>query len=222
MTMDFSAQRLSYEKGALLESDIPSSPRKLFEKWVKTAVEENIVEPYAMSFATCGTDGLPSVRTLLMREIKELDDGFSIVFYSNYDSAKGIDIDENPHAQALFFWHCLERQVRVSGKVRKLSKDKSTEYFHKRPRDSQIAAWVSEPQSGVIDSRQEMEAKFVELQEEYLESDVIPMPEFWGGYEIVVNEIEFWQGRAGRMHDRIVYSQDSSDTKSWLIHRLLP
>lgn len=221
MTMDFSAQRLSYEKGQLLEAQLPSLPIELLKDWVKTAEEEHLVEPYAMSFATCGNDGLPSVRTLLMREITQPNEsGLGVVFYSNYDSSKGQDLEQNPHAQALFFWHSLERQVRVSGTVRKLSLERSQTYFHKRPQDSQIAAWVSQPQSGVVASRDIMEAKFTELQNQYANNETIPMPEFWGGYELVANQIEFWQGRANRMHDRIRYTLQADG--SWLIERLMP
>ncbi len=225
MTMDFSAERLSYEKGALLESELPKSPKQLFTEWVSTAVEEQIVEPYAMSLATCGNDNLPSVRTLLMREVTDhAGDGFSIIFYSNYDSAKGADIEENPNAQALFFWHALERQVRLTGKIHKLSVEKSTNYFHKRPLDSQIAAWVSIPQSGVVASREIMEDKFSKLKAQYADCTEIPMPEYWGGYELVVEKVEFWQGRANRMHDRIVYRRVSAEQENteWQIERLLP
>ncbi len=224
MTMDFSAERLSYEKGQLIESELPSQPKELFQQWVQTAVDEQIVEPYAMSVATCGDDGLPSVRTLLMREVTELDNQqFGIVFYSNYDSRKGEDIQQNPNAQVLFFWHSLERQVRISGKIRKTSVEQSTNYFHKRPRDSQIAAWVSVPQSGLVANRDLMECKFAELQDDYAEVDNIPMPEYWGGYELVATEVEFWQGRANRMHDRIIYRYNENDkNNSWTMERLLP
>ncbi len=223
--MDFSAERLSYEKGALLESELPNNPKQLFTEWVSTAVEEQIVEPYAMSLATCGDDKLSSVRTLLMREVTDhADDGFGIVFYSNYDSAKGADIEENPNAQALFFWHALERQVRLTGKIHKLSVEKSTDYFHKRPLDSQIAAWVSVPQSGVVASREIMEDKFSQLKDQYADCAEIPMPEYWGGYELVVEKVEFWQGRANRMHDRIVYRRVNigQENTEWQMERLLP
>ncbi len=223
MTMDFSAERLSYEKGELIESNLPSHPVELLIDWVKTAVDEGVVEPYAMSFATCGEDNLPSVRTLLMREITQPNDSagkLGIVFYTNYDSNKGDDILQNPNAQTLFFWHSLERQVRISGTVRKVSEKKSTDYFHQRPQDSQIAAWVSEPQSGLVVSREAMELKFDEYKQQFAETSSIPMPKFWGGYELVANKIEFWQGRANRMHDRIRYSVKSDG--SWLMERLLP
>lgn len=223
MTMDFSADRLSYEKGELLEKEIPKDPKDLLQNWLQHAIEQKVIEPYAMSLATCGADLCPSVRTVLLREVSDLptnqDNNFGLVFYTNYDSQKGEDIAENPNAQVLFFWHSLERQVRVSGKIQKLSQEKSTAYFHKRPHDSQIAAWVSEPQSGVVASRDVMEAKFAELIAQYPEGSDVPMPKFWGGYMLIAEEIEFWQGRANRMHDRIRYEKQG---KNWVINRLLP
>lgn len=153
MTMDFSADRLSYEKGELLENQLPPNPKDLIQQWLQQAIKQKVVEPYAMSLATCGADLCPSVRTVLLREVSEQinndENQWGLVFYTNYDSQKGEDLAENPNAQVLFFWHSLERQIRVSGKIEKLSEEKSAAYFHKRPHDSQIAAWVSEPQSGV-------------------------------------------------------------------------
>lgn len=220
MTMDFSAQRLSYEKGALYEHQLPDNPKLLLQSWIKQAVDEKIVEPYAFSLATCGRDNQPSVRTLLMREITDLNNqSFGLIFYTNYDSAKSSDIAQNPQAQALFFWHALERQVRISGKIQKISQEKSINYFHKRPHDSQVAAWVSEPQSGVVANRMVMEEKFQQLQQQYSNKEIVPMPSFWGGYELVAEQVEFWQGRANRMHDRIVYSLVENN---WLIERLYP
>lgn len=225
MTMDFSAERLSYEKGQLIESDLPVHPKNLFKKWINDALEKDVVEPYAMSLATCGDDKMPSVRTVLMREITEAgEDDFGVVFYTNYDSAKGIDIQQNPNAEALFFWHDLERQVRICGQIKKISDEKSIDYFHKRPIDSQIAAWVSIPQSGVVTDRLTMEKKFDELKSQYANSRSVPKPEYWGGYELKVTEIEFWQGRANRMHDRIKYQciDGKNGNRNWQVNRLLP
>lgn len=226
MTMDFSAQRLSYEKHTLNEENLPNNPKILFEQWIKQAVDDKVVEPYAMSIATCGSDNLPSVRTVLMRSVTELEQQqFGLVFYTNYDSAKGIDIAQNPNVEALFFWHSLERQVRVSGQARKVSEQTSSNYFHKRPHDSQVAAWVSEPQSGIVQSRTVMEQRFDALQAQYPVGSRIPKPEFWGGYQIDVQEIEFWQGRANRMHDRILYSYTAKTAQNdpiWQMQRMLP
>ncbi len=217
MSMDFTDQRLSYEKGTLDQQSVPASPFELLRSWVNEATDQQVKEPYAMSLATCGADQKPSVRIVLMREITDK----GVVFYTNYDSAKGQDIAENPNAEVLFFWHELERQIRISGHVAKIDADKSAEYFQKRPHDSQVGAWVSQPQSGVVASRALMEDKFEQLQNEYPQGEKVPTPAFWGGYEITINEIEFWQGRANRVHDRIVYSHDA-DSTDWTTKRLLP
>ena len=221
MSMDFTDQRLSYEKGVLDQQSVPDSPFELLKTWMNEAIEHNVQEPYAMSLATCGADNKPSVRIVLLREVTDT----GIVFYTNYESAKGQDIAENPNAETLFFWHELERQIRISGRIAKIDADKSAAYFQKRPHDSQVGAWVSQPQSGEVANREVMEEKFAQLQSNYPENAPIPTPEFWGGYEIKIEKIEFWQGRANRMHDRIVYTQDqqSKDTIStWTTKRLLP
>ena len=225
MTMDFSAERLSYEKGELLESQLPNSPKDLVEQWLQQAIEQKLSEPYAMSLATCGSDLRPNVRTVLLREMQSLQGlgeqnaDFGLVFYTNYDSQKGGDLAQNPHAQVLFFWHALERQIRVSGKIELLSEEKSTAYFHKRPHDSQIAAWVSAPQSGVVESRKVMDDKFAQLIAQYPQGMAVPKPDFWGGYVLIAQQVEFWQGRANRMHDRIRYEKVG---ENWTMSRLLP
>ena len=219
MSMDFSDQRRSYEKGELDQQSVPASPFELLSAWMNEAIEQQVQEPYAMSLATCGADNKPSVRIVLLREITET----GVVFYTNYESAKGQDIAENPNAEVLFFWHEFERQIRISGHIAKIDADKSAAYFQKRPHDSQVGAWVSQPQSGEVANREVMEQTFVDLQNDYPENSQVPTPEFWGGYEITIERIEFWQGRASRMHDRIVYTQDgSADTDSWITKRLLP
>ncbi|MBO1531919.1 pyridoxamine 5'-phosphate oxidase [Psychrobacter sp. F1192] len=217
--MDFSDQRRSYEKGVLDQQSVPASPFELLDDWMKETIEQQVQEPYAMSLATCGADNKPSVRIVLLREITET----GIVFYTNYESAKGQDIAENPNAEVLFFWHELERQIRISGHIAKIDADKSAAYFQKRPHDSQVGAWVSQPQSGEVANREVMEQTFEQLQNDYPENSPVPTPEFWGGYEITIEHIEFWQGRASRMHDRIVYTQDdNAGTDSWITKRLLP
>lgn len=222
MSMDFTDQRLSYEKGELDQQSVPTSPFELFKAWMNEALAQKVQEPYAMSLATCGADNKPSVRIVLLREITET----GIVFYTNYESAKGQDIAENPNAEALFFWHELERQVRISGSIAKIDADKSAAYFQKRPHDSQVGAWVSQPQSGEVANREIMEQTFEQLQAAHPDNTAVPTPEFWGGYEITIEQIEFWQGRANRMHDRIVYTQSSGDDSegntSWTTKRLLP
>ena len=216
MSMDFTDQRLSYEKGQLDQQSVPTSPFELLKAWMNEAIEAQVQEPYAMSLATCGADSKPSVRIVLLREITDK----GIVFYTNYESAKGQDIAENPNAEALFFWHKLERQIRISGSIAKIDADKSAAYFQKRPHDSQVGAWVSQPQSGEVANREVMEQTFEQLQTDYPEGTAVPTPEFWGGYEITINEIEFWQGRANRMHDRIVYHKEAD--RHFSTKRLLP
>lgn len=219
MSMDFTDQRLSYEKGTLDQQSIPTSPFELLKAWMDEALAEKVQEPYAMSLATCGADNKPSVRIVLLRKITET----GIIFYTNYESAKGQDIAENPNAEVLFFWHKLERQIRISGSIAKIDADKSAAYFQKRPHDSQVGAWVSQPQSGEVANRDVMEQTFEQLQTQYPDNSQVPTPSFWGGYEITIEQIEFWQGRANRMHDRIVYTQDSKEGEaSWTIRRLLP
>lgn len=220
MSIDFTNQRLSYEQGELLEADLPKLPYPLLQAWIQQAIDAKQGEAYAFALATCGRDNQPSVRTVLMREITEKDNtGIELTFYTNYDSAKGSDIAANPQAEALFFWASLERQVRLTGTVKKVSREQSEAYFHQRPHDSQIAAWVSEPQSGVVENRDIMQQKFDALNQQYAETMDVPLPDFWGGYEIVAEKIEFWQGRPNRMHDRIVYSWTG---ETWLMERLLP
>ena len=216
MSMDFTDQRLSYEKGQLNQESVPTSPLELLTVWMNEAIEEQVAEPYAMSLATCGADNKPSVRIVLLREITDK----GIIFYTNYESAKGHDIAENPNAEALFFWHKLERQIRISGSIAKIDADKSAAYFQKRPHDSQVGAWVSQPQSGEVANRDVMEQTFEKLKADYPAGTAVPTPEFWGGYEITINEIEFWQGRASRMHDRIVYHKEADG--SFSTKRLLP
>ncbi len=217
MSMDFTDQRLSYEKGVLDQDSVPASPFELFKIWMNEALEQQVQEPYAMSLATCGADMKPSVRIVLMREITDT----GIVFYTNYESAKGQDIADNPNAEVLFFWHELERQVRISGSIAKIAADKSAAYFQKRPHDSQIGAWVSQPQSGEVANREIIEDAFNALQNQYPDDAKVPTPDFWGGYEITIEKIEFWQGRANRVHDRIVYILHP-ESDSWQTHRLLP
>ena len=221
MSMDFTDQRLSYEKGQLDQQLVPASPFELLKTWMNEAIEAQVQEPYAMSLATCGADNKPSVRIVLLREITNK----GIVFYTNYESAKGQDIAENPNAEALFFWHKLERQIRISGSIAKIDAAKSAAYFQKRPHDSQVGAWVSQPQSGEVANRALMEQTFEQLQTDYPTDSKVPTPEFWGGYEITIEKIEFWQGRANRMHDRIVYTLDTTGSNgvlNWTTKRLLP
>lgn len=213
---DLSELRLSYEKGALLEQDLASSPVEQFLKWFDQALQLKLNEPYAMSLATANAQGRPHLRTVLLRGVSE--QGFD--FYTNYDSQKGQDLAENPFAELLFFWAEMECQVRVSGKVVKISEQESTAYYLKRPKDSQIAAHISTPQSGVIASREELEHRFNELAQKVNEEGLIlQKPSFWGGYRVVPDYFEFWQGRPNRLHDRLIYRLNAGQ---WHIERLMP
>lgn len=207
--LDTSDKRQNYTKNTLGD-DVPDSPFVLFKQWFDDAKDER--EPYAMSLATCAS-GVPSVRTVLMREFSER----GVVFYSHYDSQKGRDLAQNPYAEVLFFWQKCERQVRISGGVQKLGEQASADYFAKRPRQSQIAAWVSTPQSGVIQNREALLAKYDDMAAKF--DDDVPKPPSWGGYLITPKRFEFWQGGAGRLHDRILYAQNGN---GWARARLMP
>ncbi|WP_420596477.1 pyridoxamine 5'-phosphate oxidase [Deinococcus sp.] len=209
-------KRVSYTKGELRRADLAAEPLAQFQSWFAEAEQSGGVrEPYALSLATANAQGRPSVRTVLLRGADER----GLVFYSNYDSHKGHDLSANPQAELLFFWPDLERQVRVYGPVERVSEDESASYFHQRPRDSQLAAHASDPQSAPIANRAALEAKFAALEDKYLEGTTIPKPDFWGGYRLAPQEWEFWQGRPNRMHDRFTYTRAG---ESWTLTRLMP
>ncbi|MDY6456146.1 pyridoxamine 5'-phosphate oxidase [Acinetobacter faecalis] len=212
---DLSELRLSYQKGELHEGQIEQHPHEQFLNWFNHALEAQLHEPYAMSLATANAQGRPHVRTVLLRGATA--SGYD--FYTNYDSQKGIDLAENPYAELLFYWQEQERQIRVSGRVVKISEEESTDYYHKRPRDSQIAAHISTPQSGVITSREELQQRFQALHDEVEGKTELAKPEFWGGYRLVPDYYEFWQGRPNRLHDRITYERIEG---KWNIQRLMP
>lgn len=212
---DLSELRLSYEQGELLESHVAKHPHEQFLTWFNCALEAQLHEPYAMSLATADKSGKPHVRTVLLRGATEA--GYD--FYTNYDSQKGLDLGQNPQAEILFYWSSLERQVRISGVVEKISQQESTDYYHKRPRDSQIAAHISAPQSGVIDNREALQQRFEQLSEQVKQQAVLDKPEFWGGYRIKPTTYEFWQGRPNRLHDRLQYELENGE---WTLKRLMP
>lgn len=212
---DLSELRLSYQKGELHEGQIEQHPHEQFLNWFNHALEAQLHEPYAMSLATANAQGRPHVRTVLLRGATA--SGYD--FYTNYDSQKGIDLAENPYAELLFYWQEQERQIRVSGRVVKISEEESTDYYHKRPRDSQIAAHISTPQSGVITSREELQQRFQALHDEVEGKTELAKPEFWGGYRLEPDYYEFWQGRPNRLHDRITYERIEG---KWNIQRLMP
>ena len=212
---DLSELRLSYQRGELHEDHVAQTPHEQFLLWFNTALTGNLHEPYAMYLATANTQAVPHVRTVLLRGATP--QGYD--FYSNYDSKKGLDLAENPQAQILFYWAELEQQVRISGRVEKISEIESTAYYHKRPRDSQVAAHVSTPQSGVIESREALQQRFDAAVQQFEHAQQLEKPNFWGGYRLVPDYYEFWQGRPNRLHDRICY-QKQDDV--WQIQRLMP
>jgi len=214
MQPDIASIRKVYSQKTLSEADVDANPFRQFDKWWKEALTSDIDEVNAMTLATASADAVPSARIVLLKGYSE--DGF--VFYTNYNSYKGKQLMENPKACLVFFWKELERQVRITGIVQKTSVKESEEYFHSRPLASQVGAAVS-PQSEVIENREWLEKKFLEL-EKNLDANVIDRPEHWGGYAVRPVIIEFWQGRPSRLHDRIEYSLQENG--EWKIQRLAP
>ena len=212
---DLSELRLNYQKGELLEDQVKLDPHEQFLFWFNHALAAQLHEPYAMSLATANAQGRPHVRTVLLRGATP--DGYA--FYTNYDSQKGMDLEVNPYTELLFYWQEQERQIRVSGRVIKISEEESTDYYHKRPRDSQIAAHVSTPQSGVIASRDELQQRFWDYHDTMANQEQLDKPEFWGGYRLVPDYYEFWQGRPNRLHDRLSYTRTDD---AWTLQRLMP
>lgn len=205
--------RQEYIKEELLESRLHPNPLKQFSSWMNDAFESKVLEPTAMTIATVNSSGQPSTRTVLLKDITPK--GF--VFYTNYNSQKGKDLTTNSRISLLFFWPELERQVRIEGKAEKTSFQDSETYFHSRPFGSQISALIS-PQSEIIESREILKSKIEAYKAKY-RNQPIPMPNYWGGYLVVPHRIEFWQGGANRLHDRLVYVLNG---ESWQIQRLAP
>jgi len=211
---DPAASRYEHIGKGLRRSDLDPDPIKQFANWFTTAIETGIGDVNAMSLATAGQDAKPSVRIVLLKSFDE--DGF--VFFTNYESEKGKQLEANPYAALGFYWIELDRQIRISGKVDKTSRKESQTYFHSRPVGSQLSAWASR-QSAVLDGRRVLDARMEEMNERFADKRV-PLPPHWGGYRLKPDNMEFWQGRSNRLHDRFRYTRQSDG--SWLIERLAP
>ena len=211
--MDIKALRSEYKKGELKDDSVYSDPVKQFEKWFEQALHADLHYVNAMTLATSSSRGVPSARIVLLKEF----DNRGFVFYTHYGSRKGEDLADNPVAALLFFWKELERQVRIEGRVEKTTPQESEEYFDSREPESRISAMIS-PQSKVIPDRRYLEDRWVAYLKKSEESG-IRRPEYWGGYRVVPDSIEFWQGRPNRLHDRIKYFKTGN---GWEIKRLAP
>lgn len=207
--------RKTYAQRTLSEADVLPDAVQQFRVWLDEALAAQLDEPTALTLSTVSASGQPSSRVLLLKGLPE-DAGF--LFYTNYDSRKGQELAARPLAALSFFWPGLERQVRVEGRVEKAPATLSTEYFQSRPRGSQLGAWAS-PQSQVIGSREELEARETAVAEEFAAQDPLPRPPHWGGYILRPHRLEFWQGRPSRLHDRIVYEREGA---AWRRSRLAP
>jgi pyridoxamine 5'-phosphate oxidase len=206
--------RQEYKRHSLSESDVDKDGIVQFELWFHEVLESGVHEPNAFTLATSGKNNVPSARTLLL---KGIDQG-GFVFYTNYNSHKSSDLQQNPQACMNFLWLELERQVRITGSVAKVSREETETYFQSRPRESQLGAWVSN-QSEPIPSREFLEQRLLEIAQQFNNQELIPVPDYWGGFRLIPNQIEFWQGRPNRLHDRILYTRIGN---YWKISRLSP
>lgn len=209
--------RENYTKSGLDINDAHTDPFVQFQLWMDEAIASGIAEPNAMTLATADKEGIPSARTVLMKYY----DTHGFCFFTNYTSRKGIDIAQNPKAALVLPWLELERQIIIKGRVEKTSKEESEKYFHQRPHGSQIGAHAS-TQSHPIPNKQWLIDRETSLLHQYPEGSEVPLPDFWGGYRVIPNYIEFWQGRPNRLHDRIVYTPIGSDQGAWKRERLSP
>jgi len=212
--MDLSDLRQSYTKGSFSEDDLLECPFEQFEKWFREAEKAELEEPNAMCLATADASGQPSTRVVLLKDLSEK----GLTFYTNYESRKAKQLDANPRAAANFLWLPLQRQVNVIGRVERISKVESLKYFISRPFGSRLGAWVS-PQSKVITSRNLLETKLDQMKRKFADGEV-PLPDHWGGYRIIPESFEFWQGRPSRLHDRFIYRFKAPG--QWLTERLAP
>lgn len=212
--MNLSDVRRVYARAGLHEAELAADPIEQFRRWLALAAEADPHDYTSMTLATADREGRPSARIVLLKGC----DPRGFVFFSNYESRKGREMEENPSAALLFYWAAFERQVRIEGRVEKVSREESEAYYRTRPRGSRIGAWASQ-QSAVIGGREELEEKVRALEERFPTED-IPLPELWGGYRVVPDQIEFWQGRPDRLHDRLRYRRLPDG--SWTVERLSP
>lgn len=206
--------RREYASRSLGEADSDANPLTQFRVWFGEALKSQVLDANAMSLATASPAGAPSARTVLLKDV----DGAGFVFYTHYDSAKGRDLARNPRAALLFYWAELERQVRITGTVTRVARETSEAYFATRPIESQWAAW-SARQSSEIATRDDLERQFAEIKQRFANQPV-PCPPDWGGYRVIPEQIEFWQGRPSRLHDRLLYTKQ--DDGRWTRVRLAP
>lgn len=215
---DLAALRREYGDRGLDVPDLAPDPISMFRRWFDDTVAAGLHEPNAMVVATVSPAGRPSSRTVLLKGVDER--GF--VFFTNYESRKAADIAANPHVSLLFPWHDLQRQVRVEGMAAKVSTEESEAYFASRPRESQLGAWAS-PQSRVVTSRSALDERYGGVLARFAGLDEVPVPPHWGGFRVAPYAVEFWQGRKGRMHDRLVYRRAEDDPHApWTVDRLAP
>ena len=212
--MGLSSNAADWPTQGLDEGMLAADPHDQFERWMSDIIDAGLPEPTAMVLATVSAAGQPRARTVLLKSHDQ--DGF--VFYTNRTSRKGTDLDEVPRASLLFGWHAIHRQVIVEGTVTRVSQQASEEYFHTRPRASQLAAWASR-QSAVIGSRSDLDERYAQMEQRWPDDQEVPLPDFWGGYLVTPHAIEFWHGRANRMHDRLRYTAAAD---GWLVERLAP
>jgi pyridoxamine 5'-phosphate oxidase len=206
--------RQEYTKASLDVNDVLKDPMLQFEKWFQEALQAKVMEPNAMNLSTVNSEGRPTARIVLLKS----SENQQFTFFTNYQSLKGRELEENPACALTFFWPELERQVRIEGTAERVSPEVSQAYFQSRPRSSQIGAWSS-PQSSIIDNRKILEERVKQIEQKFSGKDVLPRPNQWGGYAVSPSLIEFWQGRASRLHDRLQFTKENG---VWKVFRLAP
>ncbi|MER6449830.1 pyridoxamine 5'-phosphate oxidase [Streptomyces venezuelae] len=212
--IDPAMMRKQYRSEIVEEGSLAGNPMDQFALWFQQAADSHLFEPNAMVVSTATPDGRPSSRTVLMKQF----DGRGFVFFTNYGSRKGRELEENPHVALLFPWHPIARQVIVTGTAARVGRDETAAYFRSRPHGSQLGAWASE-QSSVIGSRAELDRRYAELEARYPEGEQVPVPPEWGGLRVAPEAVEFWQGHENRLHDRLRYVLDGDE---WRVERLCP